>query len=487
MILRHKLAAFAVMLCIYVDAQLPSFRTHPTDTHVIRGDTTTLQCQVTEPTGADLLWYKDGEVISMNSTFVTNNNGRFSVDGDWENGNYALTIAEAGVSDSGQYFCKISSDGDDSATSNIAVLTVFLPDPDWYPLCLMYLSANSETTENSEQGFVEGDSVSIECISRGEPLPELSWEEGGHSVPGLFEKNMNESKATNIFAWTLTEKYDGALFLCTASLPTMSTTPVCSIGPLDVRVHGKTDDGIAMIPAIITGVLAAIAVILFGVVVVLLFKYRQCKICRDRPDFHDPMQVVTMENLQISNIPPVNVDIQENDGVVDCDDDDGDDNNMLIEENSSPDVVMESNLSPKPYVSNECNIDMGNIVKETSKLQTSTIIRNIDTNTEKNTMQDKDAIPVAIVASAKEKLNNSSVSHGAGIEEENVEPQPSTSYREPPPIPPESPEPAVETTIIDEPIYYISKPDPTKGQKGQGGEKEGQKIKKGEKTKGGDR
>nr|XP_006821762.1 PREDICTED: obscurin-like [Saccoglossus kowalevskii] len=125
-----------------------TFQTEPSDTTVVEGEATTLQCSVNNKHGT-VSWKKGSDIISEDTTTTSH----YAIVSTTPGFDYDLYIDNTTLDDSGDYECYVSDalNGDTAITSRSAILTVY------------DLEIQSFATTPSDAEVVEGNVIILQC------------------------------------------------------------------------------------------------------------------------------------------------------------------------------------------------------------------------------------------------------------------------------------------------------------------------------------
>ncbi|XP_006821761.1 obscurin-like protein 1 [Saccoglossus kowalevskii] len=133
------------------------------DLEVVEGSTVVLQFSVQHKEGF-VIWSKDGADIS-NDVTILNGDPRLSMVGDHTSGEYNLQITDLSAEDSGSYQARVTS-ADNSPEIHAEAYTLSVE------------ASQSFTTEPSDIGEVEGETITLPC-SVSNKHGSLSWKKDG--------------------------------------------------------------------------------------------------------------------------------------------------------------------------------------------------------------------------------------------------------------------------------------------------------------------
>ncbi|XP_071497459.1 uncharacterized protein [Diadema antillarum] len=241
-----NLAAFILIWSTHVvpGQTEPSIERSPED-HVVRpGETVTLTCIVRDKTSDYLVaWIQDGRRItrSNNESLDTQHAdaSRYSLPGNWAEGDYSLRIDDILTRDEGMFKCVIYSQPQsiEVATSNTAMLTIeYAPDTS-----LLTCSPNdvSELRVGVPQSF--------SCSSEnGNPPVSLSWSMDSEAINSTVQVNTGHTVA--FFQKVIGIEDNGKVFRCYLSHELVHPDVFCDVGPLDV-IYKPRDVAITTDPA----------------------------------------------------------------------------------------------------------------------------------------------------------------------------------------------------------------------------------------------
>ncbi|XP_077985300.1 obscurin-like [Glandiceps talaboti] len=146
--------------------EIQSFRVTPSDLEKVIDSTVLLECAIDNKDGT-VIWSKDGEDISSDST-ITISDSRFGINGTTPDGEYNLQIRPASVDDSGLYACRVTATDVNSQLGPVEV-TLTIED------------LQSFTAEPSNSTVVEGDTTTLICsISNKHGI--VSWKKDGSII-----------------------------------------------------------------------------------------------------------------------------------------------------------------------------------------------------------------------------------------------------------------------------------------------------------------
>ncbi|XP_027279680.1 hemicentin-2 isoform X2 [Cricetulus griseus] len=158
---------------------------------VLAGHTAQLLCEARGMPIPDIIWHKDGTLLTPSSEVVYSKGGRL------------LQLAKAQLSDAGLYTCQASNPA--GITKKSTRLEVYV----------------SPTIEGADGGpylvqAVAGRPVALECVARGYPPPTISWQHEG--LP-LVDSNGTWLEAGGTLQLENPGEASGGLYSCVASSP----------------------------------------------------------------------------------------------------------------------------------------------------------------------------------------------------------------------------------------------------------------------------
>ncbi|CAG5863670.1 unnamed protein product [Menidia menidia] len=163
----------------------------PSEMGVLLNKSIQLVCQAQGTPTPRIQWLKDGEVIDMGSKGLS-----VSPEGNM------LTVARAQPADSGKYTCVATNQAGEE--DRIFNLNVYVP-----PVILGNTEASLDLTT------VLDNSVNIECIATGSPLPQLNWLRNGLPLP--VSSNIQLLSAGQVLRITRIQVSDSGSYTCVAS------------------------------------------------------------------------------------------------------------------------------------------------------------------------------------------------------------------------------------------------------------------------------
>ncbi|XP_071955625.1 uncharacterized protein [Antedon mediterranea] len=212
---------------------------------------------------------KDVEIKRSDMYHITANDQRSTLS---ITGNSSMTETFVDI----MLFCE--SDGADSST---ATLRVYNPTLSWLPNC-----------KQQPKSLTSGDNVEMTCFSSTldyiKEVPDLTWTKNGVVISN--KPNGNATYTSVKYNKIVNRDDNGRQFVCEASLPNMQNPLSCSV---TLHVDWSNSN---IVPYIIVAVLSIIALILFAIVIVFAFRFRECKYCKETVP--QPQQVLDMSSLR---------------------------------------------------------------------------------------------------------------------------------------------------------------------------------------------
>lgn len=159
------------------------------------GENVTLVCTVTNPDKLSVSWYKDSNILTLDSVSVFRN-PRYTISVDKDS--YSLHISSLAAEDSGKYSCQINV-GPSESLKKETDLQVTRP------------ASISEKSEARIQA-AEGQRTTMECQAEGFPKPKVSWRRENDE---LFPRGLNANAPVLTFPHVKRE--DRGNYICTAT------------------------------------------------------------------------------------------------------------------------------------------------------------------------------------------------------------------------------------------------------------------------------
>ncbi|XP_060115564.1 basement membrane-specific heparan sulfate proteoglycan core protein [Heteronotia binoei] len=139
----------------------PPIRIETSSSSVVEGQTVDLNCLVAGQSQPQVMWYKRGGALPVNSQILGSR----------------LRILQASTSDSGEYVCHVS----DGATPLEASVIVSIPSSaaSTYPSGIV----PPVRIESSSSSLMEGQTLELNCLVAGQTQPKVTWFKRGGALP----------------------------------------------------------------------------------------------------------------------------------------------------------------------------------------------------------------------------------------------------------------------------------------------------------------
>ena len=285
-----------IMLVCRTHQQQVTFVIQPQDMNIIEGSKAVFTCEITTNEVEEIKWYRWDTATGGGSSQVKDV-GRFEISETTGTTAQSLIISESILSDSAYYFCTYGN----QSKSTLGRLEV-LPKT-WLPQC-------SRTPSTGKLPI--GERFELACTSTGHVDTSLVWyvrETSGRSAVDNVQviKDQELMNVTSIYG-SMIGTSDALVYTCEASLDGLFQQESCTVSindeaPLDI------------IPYIVVGLMSLIALLLFFVVLWILFRHRQCRICQQA--MQEPHTVLDAASLQTGSwVPPpvVAIDVEGSEG-----------------------------------------------------------------------------------------------------------------------------------------------------------------------------
>ncbi|XP_033121828.1 cell adhesion molecule 2-like [Anneissia japonica] len=217
--------SFFVLLLQFGMMYAITFRQGPQSTHVHEGEQAVLTCAVDDKkAGNFVFWHlvEENAYISYDSSVYPEiETGRFSVTGDYSNGEFNLVIFEVSAQDVGTYQCGFYFNNGTRSEFIFkeAIVSLIIPPSPFYPQC----SWSSRSMYPKP-----GDTISLGCISFGGiPAALLSWWKNDTM---MMEPKSNIASLTHI----LIPDDNGAKFFCFATGLALPKPRLCMVVPMTI-------------------------------------------------------------------------------------------------------------------------------------------------------------------------------------------------------------------------------------------------------------
>ncbi|XP_071801204.1 uncharacterized protein [Asterias amurensis] len=282
---------FVVMILVCRTQQQGTIVIQPQDEKIIEGSTVVFTCEITTDGVEEIKWCRRDTETGGDSQ-VIKDGGRFNIAETTGKIAQNLTISESVLSDSAYYFCTY---GNQSTMGRLDVLP-----STWLPLCSQTLGTGKLST---------GEFFELACTSTGHVNTSLVWLVGETPVDNYqvtVSKDQESMKVTSTYGSTIGTS-EVIVYTCEATLEGLRENCTVSINdeaPLDVIP-------LDVIPYIVVGLMSLIALLLFFVVLLILFRHRQCRICQQA--MQEPHTVLDAASLQTGSWvppPPVAYDVE---------------------------------------------------------------------------------------------------------------------------------------------------------------------------------